>query len=338
MPTMKDVARHAGVSTATVSHVLNGTRIVQPDTSERVRLAIASLQYETNGTARNLRVRTTSTFALVVPDLSNPFFPEVAVVIQQEAARAGYDVVIYSIDVPHGESADLFEHYLRAIRRKRYDAVIYAETLLLTPTAHQQLIDSGTPIILIGGTPHPQADRVYIDNYAAVRDVMAYLAGKGHRNIAHITGAGGMASSSARQQGYRDGLLAAGITPDPEIEVAGSFLYEGGYLAMQQLLEHTPRPSAVFAANDETALGAMCACVDAHVSVPDEVAIVGFDDIALAANVRPALTTVYHGQREIGREAIRLAVSAHTQRTPEGSEEQKQTVIVPHRLIVRESG
>ena len=147
-----------------------------------------------------------------------------------------------------------------------------------------------------------------------------------------------MASSSARQQGYRDGLLAAGITPDPEIEVAGSFLYEGGYVAMQRLLGHTPRPSAVFAANDETALGAMCACVDARVSVPDEVAIVGFDDIALAANVRPALTTVYHGQREIGREAIRLAVSAHTQRSPEGGEEQKQTVIVPHRLIVRESG
>jgi LacI family transcriptional regulator len=338
MPTMKDVAEYAGVSTATVSHVLNGTRIVQSETSERVRTAVKHLQYEMNGTARSLRVRTTSTIALIIPDLSNPFFPEVAVVIQQEAARAGYDVVIYSIDVPHGDSADLFDHYLRAIRRKRYDAVIYAETVLVTPTAHQQLIDSGTPIILIGGTPHPEADRVYIDNYAAARDVVAYLVGKGHRDIAHITGAPGMASASTRQQGYRDGLLAAGITPNPDLEVAGTFLSEGGYLAMQQLLTRTPRPSAVFAANDETALGAMCACVDAHVSVPDEVAIVGFDDIALAANVRPALTTVYHGQREIGREAIRLAVNAHTQRTPEGGEEQKQTVIVPHRLIVRDSG
>lgn len=338
MPTMKDVARHAGVSTATVSHVLNGTRIVQTETSERVRLAIQDLQYEMNGTARNLRIRTTSTFALVVPDLSNPFFPEVAVVIQQEAARAGYDVVIYSIDVPHGDSADLFDHYLRAIRRKRYDAVIYAETVLISPASRQHLIDSGTPIILIGGTPHPQADRVYIDDYAAVRDVMAYLVGKGHRIIAHITGAPGMASSGMRQRGYRDGLVAAGLTPDPDLEVPGTFLSEGGYLAMQQLLARAPRPSAVFAANDETALGAMCACVDAQVDVPGEIALVGFDDIALAANVRPSLTTVYHGQRELGQEAIRLAVSAHTQRNSEGGQAQKQTVIVPHRLIVRDSG
>ncbi len=335
---MKDVARHAGVSTATVSHVLNGTRVVQSETSARVRTAIKALEYEMNGTARNLRVRKTSTIALIVPDLSNPFFPEVAVVIQHEAARAGYDVVIFSIDVPHGDSADLFDHYLRAIRGKRYDAVIYAETVLISPTAHQQLIDSGTPIVLIGGTPHPQADRVYIDNYAGARDVMAYLIGKGHRTIAHITGVPGMASSSSRQQGYRDGLLAAGITPDPALEVSGTFLTEGGYLAMQQLLVRSSRPSAVFAANDETALGVLSACVDAGISVPAEIAIVGFDDIALATKIRPALTTVYHGQREIGHHAIRLAVGAHTQRESEGGEAHKKTIIVPHRLIVRDSG
>jgi LacI family transcriptional regulator len=334
---MRDVAQRAGVSTATVSHVLNGTRFVRPETGERVRAAIAELQYEMNGTAQSLRVRTTWTLALIIPDLANPFFPEMATVIQQEAARAGYDVVIYSIDVPHGSSADLLEHYLRAIRRKRYDAVIYAETLPVSPMSRQHLIDTGTPLVLIGGTPHPQADRVYIDDYVASRDVITYLAGKGHRRIAHITGAPDMASSRDRLRGYRDGLAAAGVSPSPDLEVPGTFLREGGYTAMQQLLARSPRPTAVFAANDLTALGALLACVDAQVRVPDDIAIVGFDDISLAANVRPALTTVYHGQQEIGREAVRLAVRAHRQHIAEGGPEQKETVTVPHRLVVRDS-
>jgi LacI family transcriptional regulator len=337
MATMQDVARRAQVSAATVSHVLNKTRFVNPETSARVLAAIEELQYELNGAARSLRTRTTFTLALIVPDVANPFFPEVAVVIQQEAARLGYDVVIYSIDVPHGSSADLLQHYLRAIRRKRYDAVIYAETALISEELRQQLIDSGTPVILIGGTPHPHADRVYIDNYAAARDVITYLSDKGHRTIAHIGGAPGMASSLERERGYRDGLMDAGLPVSPDLIIPGTFLFDGGYAAAQQLLTRSPRPSAIFAANDLTAVGAAVACIDASVRVPDDVAIVGFDDVALASYVRPTLTTVYHGQREIGREAVRLAVSASTRSLAGDSLEQKETVIVPHRLIARSS-
>ena len=341
MATMKDVARRAGVSTATVSHVLNGTRHVDPGTRDRVRAAIRDLHYDVNGTARSLRVRTTSTFAVIVPDLANPFWPEVVVALQLEAINAGYDIVIYSIDLPHGSSADLFQHYLRSIRGKRYDAVIYAETLRLNPLSVQELIDTGTPVVLIGGTPHPQTDRVYIDDYAAARDLMSHLIGRGHTSIAHITGAPGMSSSEQRLRGYVESLSAEGIPIDPRLQVPGTFLHEGGYTAMQRLLAARPRPTAVFAANDLTALGAMLACVDAGVRVPDQIAIAGFDDISLAVNTRPALTTVYHGQRELGREAIRLAVGAHRRTLPEtdqGSMEEGQvTIIVPHRLIVRDS-
>jgi len=331
--TMKDVAERAMVSKATVSHVLNGTRFVQPDTSARVRAAIQELGYEMNGTARSLRVRTTCTLAFIVPDLGNPFFPEMATVIQQEAARAGYDVVIYSIDVPHGSGTELLQHYLRAIRRKRYDAVIYAETLPVAATSRQRLIDTGTPVVLIGGTAHPQADRVSIDDYAAARDVLAYLTDKGHRVIAHITGAPDMASSDGRLRGYRDGLTVVGIAPSSDLEIPGTFLRDGGYTAMGHLLTQPQWPSAVFAANDLTALGAMRACLDAGVRVPDDIAIVGFDDITFAADTWPALTTVYHGQREIGHEAVRLALA----RVGGDRSEEKQTIIVPHRLVVRDS-
>jgi LacI family transcriptional regulator len=333
MVTMKDVAQRARVSTATVSHVLNGTRVVQPQTRERVLAAIHELGYEMDGVARSLRVRATFTIALIIPDLSNPFFPELAVAVQLDAAHAGYDVVIYSVDVPHGGSRELFAHYLRAIRRRRHDAVIIAEALLLEPAAWRQLMAIGIPVVLIGGMPRPQADRVYIDDYAAARDVMDYLIRKGHTLIGHVCGAPGMMSAAERQRGYRDGLRCAGLCTAPDLEISGTFLRDGGYTGMQQLLACAPRPTAVFAANDLTAVGALCACLDASVRVPDDVAIVGFDDIALATDVRPVLTTVYHSQREIGQEAARLALARLRGECPE----EKQTIIVPHRLVVRDS-
>jgi LacI family transcriptional regulator len=330
---MRDVAKLAGVSTATVSHVLNNTRYVEPATSERVRIAIEQLGYEINGVAQSLRVRSTSTFALIIPDLTNPFFPELAMAIQHSAARAGYDVAIFSVDAPGGSYKGYFEHYLRGIRQDRYDVVIFAETMPISPTARDQLVATGTPLVLISGVPHPQADRVYIDDYHAAQDLMSYLVGKGHTTIAHITGAQNMPSTYDRQRAYRDALFAAGLPIVPELEVPGTFLRDGGYVAMQHLLARSPRPTAVFAANDLTAFGAMLACVDAGVGVPDEIAIAGFDDIALAADLRPALTTVYHGQREIGAEVVRLAVARARDEAPAT----RETTIVPHRLVVRQS-
>jgi LacI family transcriptional regulator len=333
MATMRDVAKLAGVSTATVSHVLNRTRNVEPDTRARVRLAIDQLGYEVDGVAKSLRVRSTSTFALIIPDLTNPFFPELATAVQHNAARAGFDVAIFNVDTPGGVAQELFDHYLRAVRRKRYDVVIFAETLPISDMARAQLVATGTPVVLISGIPHPQADRVYIDDYRAARDLMAYLIGRGHAAIAHITGAAGMPSTLERQRGYRDGLREAGLPVAQELEVPGTFLRDGGYTAMQQLLARSPRPTAVFAANDLTAFGALLACIDAGITVPDEIAIAGFDDIALAADLRPALTTVYHGQREIGAEVARLALM----RARREAAEEKQTIIVPHRVVVRQS-
>jgi LacI family transcriptional regulator, galactose operon repressor len=330
---MRDVAILAGVSTATVSHVLNKTRNVEPETRARVQLAIRDLGYEVDGVAQSLRMRATSTIGLIIPDLTNPFFPELATVVQHNAARAGYDVAIFSVDTPGGDSEGLFNHYLRGIRRKRYDVVIFAETLPIDPTAHAQLVATGTPVILISGIPHPQADRVYIDDFGAARDLTRYLISQGHTAIAHITGALGMSSTLERQRGYREGLIEAGLAVASELEVPGTFLRAGGYAAMRQLLTCTPRPTAVFAANDLTAHGALLACIDAGVKVPNQIAVAGFDDIAVAADLRPALTTVYHGQREIAAEVVRLALLRARREGPE----EKQTIIVPHRLIVRQS-
>jgi LacI family transcriptional regulator len=333
MATMRDVARLAGVSTATISHVVNKTRFVEPETSARVRTAIGQLGYEVDGVARSLRTGATRMLALIIPDLVNPFFAEIAVAAQRYALLAGYDVAIFNTDVPEGSPKVLFEHYLKAIRRKRYDAVIVAETIPLDPIARQQLTVTATPVILIGGIPHAQADRVYIDDYGAAREMMAYLNRRGYRSIAHIAGVPGMRAAADRQRGYRDGLAAAGQPYRPEHDVIGDFQRDGGYHAMQQLLASPCRPSAVFAANDLTAIGAQLACQDAGVNVPNDVAIAGFDDLTLVTDVRPALTTINHGQREIGKEAVRMALARIRHEAPED----KQTIIVPHRLVVRQS-
>lgn len=341
MPTMKDVAARAGVSTTTVSYVLNGRRFVDPQTRDRVRAAIDDLQYDINDNARNLRRRTTSTLALIVPDLVNSFWPELASVILRDAHRAGFDIVLYNVDLPD-VGPDALQPYMRAIRGKRYDAVIYSETLRNGSHSVDDLAATGTPVVLIGGTAYPGTDRVYIDDYAAARDLMGHLIERGHTLIAHITGAPEMPSTRERLRGYRDSLREAGLPAGPDLEVQGTFLHDGGYAAMRQILARRPRPTAVFAANDVTALGAMGACADAGVAIPDEIAIAGFDDIEIARQVRPALTTVSHGQRDLGREAIRLAIQAHERRIgaldgngPDAGK--RETVIVPHRLIVRES-
>jgi LacI family transcriptional regulator len=333
MATMRDVARLAGVSTATVSHVLNKTRFVEPETSGRVHAAIGKLGYEIDEVAQSLRTGATRTIALIVPDLINPFYGELAVAVQRRALLEGYDVVVFNTDVPDGTMDVLFEHYLRAIRRKRYDAVIVAEALPIEPAARQRLVATETPVILIGGLPLAHADRVFIDDYRAACDMMAYLTSQGYSTIAHISGVLDMPSAADRQRGYRDGLSAAGLQYWPELDVVGDFMCDGAYRAMQKILAGPRRPAAVFAANDITAIGAQLACLDAGIRVPEDVAIAGFDDLAVGTSMRPALTTIYHAQREIGEEATRLALARIRDEGPE----QKQTVIVPHRLVIRQS-
>lgn len=333
MATMRDVARAAEVSTTTVSHVLNGTRLVHPVTRDRVLTRIRELGYERDDRARRLRAHSTFTIALIVPDLNNPLFPELATYIQLEAVRAGYDVVIYSTDVPHGGDQTLFQHYIRAVRQKRYDAVIVAETAPTAPENREQLIATGIPIVLIGGIPCKEADRVYIDDYAGALDVMAHLVARGHKLIAHITGVSGMAAASDRLRGYRDGLERAGLPLRADFEVGDTFLREGGWRAMNELLFRSPRPTAVFAANDLTAVGAMHACFAAGLRIPQDVALVGFDDSSVARDVYPQLTTVYYGQREIGSTAVALAIS----RARQQSRSEWQTIIVPHKLMARDS-
>src|SRR5262249_4560000 len=159
---------------------LNRTRKVEVETSERVRAAIEKLGYEVDGVAQSLRVRSTFTFALIIPDLTNPFFPELATVVQHNAARPGYHGAICNDDTPGSASQELCAHCLRASGRRRYDVVLFAETWPISHEARAQLVATGTPVVLISGIPYPQADRVYIDDYRAARDLMAHLIARGH--------------------------------------------------------------------------------------------------------------------------------------------------------------
>ncbi len=331
MGTIKQVAARAGVSIATVSHVINETRYVSDDARQRVQQAIQELDYEVDQVARSLRTGRSNTIALIVPDLRNPFFPELAHALQKRAEELGFDVAIYNVDVPGGTAEARAAHYLKELRRTRVDGIILVETIGLRLSDH--LARLPFPVVFITGEEPASSDQVSVNDEAAAFDATMYLVGKGHTRIGHIAGPLDQISATRRCAGYLRALQQAGIPAQANYISQGTFLREGGTTAMQQLLNLPERPLAILAANDLTAVGALDVVLDAGLRVPEDIAIMGFDDIALAAEVRPGLTTVYMGQQESGREAASLLIRRITQQAPQ----EPVHIVVPHRLVQRAS-
>jgi LacI family transcriptional regulator len=306
-PTQADVARRAGVSQSLVSYVLNDSNVSVPEaTRQKVRDAILELGYEPNHAARALRTRRSMTIALVIPDITNPFYPAVERGAQQAAEEAGYQIITYNTDgVAEKERAAV-----RWIRQRAHadGAVIY--DFHLARDDYQALLDAGVAVAIvasstlrIGDLP---VDRCIVDTAAGAERITTYLIERGYDPIATITGPLDSEVGAARLAGFRQALAAAGIQPDPRHIVASDHTYEGGLVAMAQLLSVEPRPRAVFAANDLMALGAMGHARDEGVRVPEDVAIAGFDDIDAARMVTPRLTTIHQPQRDIGGQVVRL--------------------------------
>ncbi|MDQ4027325.1 MAG: LacI family transcriptional regulator [Actinomycetota bacterium] len=292
--TISDVANRADVSKTTVSHVLSGKRPVAPATRERVGAAIEELGYRPDGLARSLRTRRTHTVALIVPDITNPYYPLLARGLE-DGTGGEYRTFICNTDgVPERE-----EEFLEEIADRRSDGIVL-DSITLKPQRIEALVAPSTPVVQIGTTvmQEPGYDTVHADDeHGAFRATM-HLVERGHRRIAMIQGppgAGGM-----RNDGYMRALQDAGLPLDPEIVETGEWTRSGGRAAAGRLLELPAPPTAMFCANDLMALGAMDAARDARVEVPHELALVGFDDIEAAAMVSPPLTTMSNPAYETG--------------------------------------
>ncbi|WP_393098783.1 LacI family DNA-binding transcriptional regulator [Streptomyces sp. LN325] len=326
MASIKDVAAEAGVSVATVSRVLNDHPSVSPDARTRVLAAVQRLGYRPNAVARSLRTDQTRTLGLVISDVLNPYFTELARSVEEEARALGYSVIIGNAD----ERPEIEDHHVRTLLDRRIDG------LLVSPT------DGGSPAMLDAaraGTPMVFVDRwiagvdvpvVRADGRTAVRDLVAHLHGLGHRRLAIITGPAATTTGSERVEAFREALATHGIAlPDAYIG-QGDFQAESGRRATERFLALPEPPEVVFAADNLMALGALDAVRARGLRVPEDIALAAFDDIPWFVHTDPPITAIAQPTGELGRAAVRALVDRIEGRPP-------QSVTLPARLVVRRS-
>ncbi|GAA0817142.1 LacI family DNA-binding transcriptional regulator [Spirilliplanes yamanashiensis] len=332
-PGLKDVAARAGVSIKTVSNVVNGYVHVAPGTRARVQEAIDALGYRPNAAARQLRGGRSGVIALALPELQMPYFAELAGFIVQAAERHAWTVLIDQTDGQVERERNL----VSGLRRHAIDGLIFSPLALAGGDLARG--EAGTPMVLLGERVwHGPADHVAIDNTAAAGDAVRHLAGLGRRRIAAI---GAQAQSSAitahqRLAGYRAALSECGLPYDASLVVAvDSFRRADGAAAMAALLDRADPPDAVFCFNDLLALGAIRTLLDRGVAVPDEVAVMGFDDIEDGRFSSPTLSTVSPDTARIARLAVDLLAERLGEDPAEAAAPRE--LKVKHTLMLRES-
>jgi LacI family transcriptional regulator len=319
MATMKEVALRAGVSITSVSHVLNGTRFVSNDVRERIESAMRELSYVPSAVARSLKHNVTRTLGLMSPNNTNPYFAEVIRAIEDRCFASGYNLVLCNADDnPAKQSV-----YLQVLMEKRVDGLI-----VMAAGDGDDL-----PALLSRLTvPLVQVDREWSANGCDIvtvdHELGGYIATRhlielGHRHIACIAGTAHLAPSKQRTDGWRRALAEAGL-PEGEI-VCGNFTSQGGREAMGKLLQQDHRPTAVFASNDLMAIGALCAAHEHGLRIPEQISVIGLDDIELSAYMSPPLTTVAQPIQRMGE----LAVDMMFERLNKLRDEPKKILLKP---------
>jgi LacI family transcriptional regulator len=333
-PTQADVARLASVSQATVSYVLNGNPAISVPEATRRRIlgAVDELGYVPNGAARSLRTQRTSTIAAVIPDITNPFYPAFERGVQEVAEAGGYDLIVYNT----GGVAEKERRCARSLQQGRVDGVV-AVFFHLKAGDLRPLLERNVALVRLEAVKKGVSsldlpfDNLYVDNVAASRAAVEHLIGRGHERIGMISGGSGPGKPRAR--GYRAALAVHRLPPDEALVRDGDFTADGGHRAMLEFLAEPHPPTAVFAANDVMAMGALVALREAGLRVPDDVAVVGFDDVPVASLITPRLTTVAQFQENLGVRAAGMLLERLHGTAPEHGRSEE----MPYELIVRES-
>lgn len=337
-PTLLDIARIAKVAPMTVSRVINQSGYVSEDVRKRVQLAIDKLEYHPNALARSLKSQRTHVVGILLPDIKNPFSAELAGSIQQVLLERGYSAFISTTEQSvHREQAALsafFDHRVAGIVVATLETKAGDEAL-------ERFTRRGMHIVAVGREPGlSTVDRVTANHWRGAFDAVEHLISLGHKSIAYIGASAAHARRLRRFQGFSDALHEHGLTSREQWIVGpaddsgpGYSTLSDGYQAMQHLLDASPRPTAVFARNDFTAMGAMSAARDRGLDIPGDIAIVGFDNVPLSAFTTPPLTTVEQPTAEQGRRAGQMLLD----RIEGKVEDEHREVTFDCRLIVRAS-
>lgn len=339
--TIKEVAKLAGVSTATVSYVINGTQNVREEKRQRVLDAIEQSGYQPNRIAKSLRLKSTNTIGVLVEDIMGYPVPEIINGISEYTEKNGYQILLNDLRMLES----LSDQYEQIVQQKdkinkaisfllhgaRVDAIIYIGTFDREITGiineiHKPLV------IAYSTTADPGACYVAYDSEDISAEVIRYFLNHSHRRIAVITGPPDTFPSQMRMRGVQRAFNEAGIAPDSSYVKNGDWKYGSGYLCMKELLGQEPRPTALFAMNDLMAAGAMDAIHDTGMKVPEDISIIGFDNREIATYLHPRLTTVEINLKEVGRSAAKMVLDQI-----KGRQIGKPNIIVPSNLVLRET-
>ena len=331
MATIKDIATKAGVSVATVSYVINNTRWVHEDKRRRVLEAIKELNYVPNAVARGLRIQKSNAISLIVSNITNPFYPDLARACEQVAAKHGYTVNVVNTDDDRGK----LHEALNQLRGGRADGAVITSALPENRDEIEQLLKEGYPLVLASRLLDGlKVDSVAADNRNGAIMAVRYLMSLGHRKIAFISGVKHSYINETRVEGYLHAMEEAGIRLYREWLTSGHGLYEPSYQAARMLLQLPPRkrPTAILCLTDLGAYGVLDAAKDMGVSVPDDLAVIGFDDLFFSGLRHIQLTTIRVPRHEMSALATEMLFSRMADRNLE-----PRTVILPVELVVRKT-
>lgn len=327
-PTIIDVARESGVSYSTVSRVLNGYEFVKPTTRAKVLEAAEKLGYVPNQQARSLAGGRSNLIGVLVPGIDNGYVSELMRGIDEELAKSGYNLILYTTRRQEGREST----FAASIMNGAADGL-----LLVAPTTFSHYL----PLLRNHRFPHVMIDQsdmsgesAFVDatNWQGAYDATQYLIKLGHQNIGFISGLAGVGSAADRQRGYQAALADHGLPLNPHLIVRGDYVEKGGYAAAQRLLELPERPTAIFAANDLSAFGAMEAITQHGLRIPEDISVIGFDNIPQTALVYPKLTTIHQPLEQMGQVAVKMLLEQL-----DNPEQAPRHVTLATQLVIRDS-
>ncbi|WP_425280980.1 ribose operon transcriptional repressor RbsR [Mixta intestinalis] len=329
MATMKDVARMAGVSTSTVSHVINNNRFVSEAIREKIEAAIRELNYAPSALARSLKINQTHTIGMLLTASSNPFYAEVVRGVENSCYERGYSLVLCNTE---GDE-ERMNRSLETLLQKRVDGLLIMCTESHLPSVDILTRYPGIPSVMMDWAPFEGDSDIIQDNSLLGGELAAnYLIARGYQRIACIAGPLDKTPACLRLEGFKKAITAAGLPLPAEYIVNGDFEFQGGFNGMNALLACKIRPQAVFTSNDAMAVGAYHALYQAGLRIPEDMAIMGYDNIELARYMTPPLTTIHQPKDELGELAIDTLI--HRMKAPGAS--QQKLVLTPE-LIERHS-
>ncbi|MDP9846450.1 LacI family DNA-binding transcriptional regulator [Streptosporangium lutulentum] len=326
MARIKDVAAYAGVSVATVSRVLNDSPSVTEETRGRVYAAMAELSYVPNAVARSLRTEATKTLGLIIGDILNPFFAELARAVEDAARKAGYTVIIGNAD----ERAEEQDHYVRTLLEQRVDGLLICPTAEVTPLV-EEVARAGGPLVFLDRTlPGVDVPSVRVDGTDAIKELVGHLRKLGHRRIAFISGPARLSTGRERTDAFLVATAEHGLEIRPEYIEAGDFQSGSGRTLTARLLDLPEPPEAIFVGDNLMALGALNEIRARGLRIPDDVALASFDDVPWFPHIDPPITAISQPAAELGLRAVQVILDRLAGRPAESA-------VLPAVLVVRQS-